>query len=106
MIDGHLRRVVMFPENGHTDFTAQVLDVTGDARDEVILWDETERLDLHPGWPVAQEPPVRPASATDLQRFQLSGEHLVARLEVPRWRQATGRRQSLTREYRRPTFAG
>ena len=40
MIDGHLRRVVMFPEDGHPDLTAQVLDVTGDARDEVVLWDE------------------------------------------------------------------
>ncbi len=40
MLDGHLRRVVMFPDDGHPDFAANVLDVTGDARDEVILWDE------------------------------------------------------------------
>lgn len=42
MIDGHLRRVVMFPEDGHPDLTAYVADVTGDPRDEVILWNETE----------------------------------------------------------------
>jgi rhamnogalacturonan endolyase len=40
MIDGHLRRVVMFPDDGHPDLTSAVLDVTGDSRDEVILWDE------------------------------------------------------------------
>jgi rhamnogalacturonan endolyase len=40
MIDGMLRRVVMFPEDGHPDLTAAVHDVTGDARDEIILWDE------------------------------------------------------------------
>ena len=40
MIDGHLRRVVMFPDDGHPDLAAAVLDVTGDQRDEVLLWDE------------------------------------------------------------------
>ncbi|HUS07592.1 MAG TPA: hypothetical protein VMZ52_14895 [Bryobacteraceae bacterium] len=40
MIDGRLRRVVMFPEDGHPDLTANVLNLTGDARDEIVLWDE------------------------------------------------------------------
>jgi rhamnogalacturonan endolyase len=40
MIDGQLRRVVMFPDDGHPDLTAYVANVTGDARDEVILWDQ------------------------------------------------------------------
>jgi rhamnogalacturonan endolyase len=39
MIDGHLRRVVMFPDDGHPDLCAAVKQLTGDARDEVILWD-------------------------------------------------------------------
>jgi rhamnogalacturonan endolyase len=39
MIDGKLRGVVMFPDDGHPDLAANVVDVTGDARDEVILWD-------------------------------------------------------------------
>jgi hypothetical protein len=42
MIDGHLRRVVMFPNDGHPDLTAYVANITGDERDEVILWDEKE----------------------------------------------------------------
>jgi hypothetical protein len=41
MIDGHLRRVVMFPDDGHPDLVSAVRDVTGDQRDEIILWDAT-----------------------------------------------------------------
>jgi rhamnogalacturonan endolyase len=41
MIDGHLKRVVMFPDDGHPDLASAVRDVTGDARDEVILWDQS-----------------------------------------------------------------
>ena len=36
MIDGHLRRVVMFPDDGHPDLAAYVADLTGDARDEIV----------------------------------------------------------------------
>ena len=42
MIDGRMRRVVVFPDDGHPDLAYQVLDVTGDARDEIILWDQEE----------------------------------------------------------------
>jgi rhamnogalacturonan endolyase len=40
MIDGSLRRVVMFPDDGHPDLAASVHDLTGDARDEIVLWDQ------------------------------------------------------------------
>jgi hypothetical protein len=40
MIDGQLRRVVTFPDDGHPDLAYQVMDVTGDARDEVLVWDQ------------------------------------------------------------------
>ena len=40
MIDGNLRRVVTFPEDEHPDLAAAVLNLTGDARDEIVLWDE------------------------------------------------------------------
>ncbi len=39
MIDGELRRVVMFPDDGHPDLACYVANLTGDPRDEVILWD-------------------------------------------------------------------
>ena len=40
MLDGHLQRVVMFPDDGHPDLAANVLNLTGDARDEIVLWDQ------------------------------------------------------------------
>ncbi len=40
MIDGQLRRVVMLPEDGHPDLTAAVENLTGDARDEIVVWDQ------------------------------------------------------------------
>ncbi|HLJ18277.1 MAG TPA: hypothetical protein VKV15_27550 [Bryobacteraceae bacterium] len=40
MIDGHLRRVVLLPDDGHPDLTTDVLNLTGDARDEVVVWDQ------------------------------------------------------------------
>jgi rhamnogalacturonan endolyase len=40
MIDGKMRRVVVFPDDGHPDLAAYVADLTGDSRDEVILWDQ------------------------------------------------------------------
>lgn len=40
LIDGKLRRVVMFPDDGHPDLAANVLDLTGDQRDEIVLWDQ------------------------------------------------------------------
>jgi hypothetical protein len=42
LVDGQLRRVVMFPDDGHPDLAYAVMDLTGDARDEIILWDQEE----------------------------------------------------------------
>jgi rhamnogalacturonan endolyase len=39
LIDGWGRRVVMFPEDGHPDLAWTVHDLTGDPRDELIVWD-------------------------------------------------------------------
>jgi hypothetical protein len=39
MVDGQLRRAVTLPDDGHPDLAYQVLNVTGDERDEVIVWD-------------------------------------------------------------------
>ncbi|HWR52515.1 MAG TPA: hypothetical protein VN428_15500 [Bryobacteraceae bacterium] len=39
LIDGHLRRVVMFPDDGHPDLAFNVMNLTGDPRDEIVLWD-------------------------------------------------------------------
>jgi hypothetical protein len=40
MFDGWGRPVVMFPDDGHPDMCNAVLDLTGDCRDEVVVWDQ------------------------------------------------------------------
>ncbi len=42
LVDGELRRVVVFPDDGHPDLAYAVMDLTGDRRDEIILWDQQE----------------------------------------------------------------
>ncbi|MDY0099833.1 MAG: hypothetical protein RBR81_11580 [Bacteroidales bacterium] len=39
LIDGWGRRVVMFPDDGHPDLAWMAHDITGDPRDELIVWD-------------------------------------------------------------------
>lgn len=40
LIDGYNRKVVIFPDDGHPDLCAEVIDLTGDCRDEIVLWNE------------------------------------------------------------------
>lgn len=40
MLDGKMRRAVVFPDDGHPDLAYFVANVTGDERDEIILWDQ------------------------------------------------------------------
>jgi rhamnogalacturonan endolyase len=42
LFDGWGRRVVKFPADGHPDMCYAVLDVTGDCRDEIVVWDPYE----------------------------------------------------------------
>jgi rhamnogalacturonan endolyase len=39
LVDGWGRRVVMFPDDGHPDLSWMAHDITGDPRDELIVWD-------------------------------------------------------------------
>ncbi|MBN1997058.1 hypothetical protein JW935_05865 [candidate division KSB1 bacterium] len=38
MYDGWGRKVVIFPDDGHPDMCNAVLDITGDCRDEIVVW--------------------------------------------------------------------
>ncbi len=40
--DGHGRRVLRFPDDGHPDRCYAILDITGDCRDEIVVWDPGE----------------------------------------------------------------
>ena len=42
MFDGHGRRAMLFPDDGHPDLCNAVLDLTGDCRDEIVVWDPYE----------------------------------------------------------------
>lgn len=42
MIDGWGNTVVTFPNDGHPELCAEVIDITGDCRDEIVVWDEKE----------------------------------------------------------------
>lgn len=42
MYDGWGRKVVSFPDDGHPDMCNAVLDISGDVRDEVVVWNESD----------------------------------------------------------------
>jgi len=42
MYDGWGRKAVIFPDDGHPDMCNAVLDITGDCRDEVVVWNPNE----------------------------------------------------------------
>jgi len=42
LFDGRGRCVVKFPADGHPDLCNAVLDMTGDCRDEIVVWDPFE----------------------------------------------------------------
>ena len=42
MFNGHGRRAVVFPGDGHPTLANASMDLTGDARDEIITWDAHE----------------------------------------------------------------
>ncbi len=42
LFDGWGRRVVAFPDDGHPDLCNAVLDLTGDGREEIVVWDAQE----------------------------------------------------------------
>jgi hypothetical protein len=84
MIDGHLRRVVMFPDDGHPDLTAAVLDVTGDARDEVILWDEASV------WIYTQDgPSPKGRLYAPARNPTFNDSNYRANISIPGWRDPT-----------------
>ncbi|MGQ8334978.1 rhamnogalacturonan lyase family protein [Sunxiuqinia sp. A32] len=40
--DGYGRKVLEFPDDGHPDMCFAVMDITGDVRDEIVVWDPHE----------------------------------------------------------------
>jgi hypothetical protein len=82
MIDGQLRRVVMFPDDGHPDLAYQVLNVTGDERDEIIVWN-TESV-----WIYTQDRPFSGTRMYQPTRNPLYNEsNYRATVSLPNWKE-------------------
>ncbi len=80
MLDGELRRVVMFPEDGHPDLASAVHDVTGDARDEIVLWDQSRV------WIYTQDRPFTGARIYQpLRNPRYNDSNYRAHVSLPGW---------------------
>lgn len=60
LIDGEGRTVVRFPADEHPELCAEVLDLTGDCRDEIVLWDQQRMYIYTQDRPAQQEPVYAP----------------------------------------------
>ena len=81
MLDGEGDRVVLFPDDGHPDLCAEALDLTGDSRDEIVLWDE-KRMYIYTqeGEAPAGETEYRPVKYPHYNASNYRGEYAF-----PRW---------------------
>jgi len=80
MIDGHGRRVVLFPDDGHPELCAEAVDLTGDARDEVVLWD-AERI-----WIYTQDEAFSGGRLYAPLRYpHCNASNYRAEISLPRW---------------------
>jgi hypothetical protein len=60
LVDGWGRRVVMFPDDGHPDLAWMAHDLTGDPRDELIVWDLESIWIYTQGKPLAGDKVYKP----------------------------------------------
>jgi hypothetical protein len=82
LMDGQLRRVVLFPEDGHPELTAHALDLTGDPRDEIVLWDQTQV------WIYTQDgPPPKGKVYAPIRNPLYNDSNYRANVSLPRWKE-------------------
>jgi len=78
--DGWGRRVVTFPADGHPELCNAVLDITGDCRDEVVVWDQYEI------WVYTQDDNPKLGRLYDPKRNSLSNySNYQATVSLPGW---------------------
>ena len=81
MFDGWGRKAVAFPADGHPDMCNAVLDLTGDCRDEVVVWDPYEI------WVYTQHDNPKTGRLYRPQRNALSNEsNYKASVSLPDWK--------------------
>jgi hypothetical protein len=80
LFDGWGRRVAEFPADGHPDMCHAVLDLTGDCRDEIVVWDPYEM------WVYTQDDNPRPGRLYKPVRNPLyNSSNYQATLSLPGW---------------------
>jgi len=80
LFDGWGRRVAAFPDDGHPDMCNAVLDITGDCRDEVVVWDS------HEIWVYTQDDNPKPGRLYKPQRNPLyNSSNYQATVSIPGW---------------------
>jgi rhamnogalacturonan endolyase len=84
MLDGQLRRVVTFPDDGHPDLAYHVADVTGDSRDEIVLWDQQKV------WIYTQDRPAIPGANgkvyAPIRNPDFNDSNYRANVSLPAWK--------------------
>lgn len=80
MFDGWGRCVVKFPDDGHPDMCNAVLDLSGDCRDEVVVWDP------HAIWVYTQDDNPKPGKLYKPRRNPLYNySNYQATVSSPGW---------------------
>jgi hypothetical protein len=92
LLDGRLRPVVTFPDDGHPTLCAEALDLTGDPRDEIVLWD-LDRIwiytqDGEPAFDRVQAEPAGPVYRPRRQPHYNMSDYR-AEISVPHWEENT-----------------
>jgi len=83
LFDGWGRKVVSFPADGHPDMCCAVLDLTGDCRDEIVVWDPYEL------WVYTQSDNPKPGRLYKPKRNSLSNySNYQATVSLPGWAEA------------------
>ncbi len=78
--DGYGRRVLDFPDDGHPDMCNAVLDITGDCRDEIVVWDH------HKIWVYSQDDSPKTGKLYKPERNPLSNySNYQATVSLPGW---------------------
>ena len=80
MYDGWGRKVFEFPADGHPDMAVMVMNLTGDSRDEIVVWDPFEI------WIYTQSEPAKSDKLYKPKRSPLSTEsNYRANISLPGW---------------------
>ena len=80
LYDGAGRRVVNFPADGHPELCNAVMDITGDCRDEIVVWDAYEM------WVYTQDNNPKSGKLYKPQRNpQYNASNYQATVSLPGW---------------------